>query len=281
MPAMPPPIVDADWIDAHRELPIVWCDVRSTMASATPRAEFDREHLPGTVFVSLEDDLSAPAGPVVGRHPLPTVDDFAATLDRLGIGDDDVVLAFDDRRGAFAARLVWMLRTLGHPAALADLVNKSQLSAAIGSRDRKETPTGRAARVVRDWPAEAVVDADRVVAHIGAGGVVVDSREAARYAGEVEPIDAVAGHVPGAVNVPFAGNIGDDGHFLATDELAARFAAAGADGDAIVYCGSGVTACHNALAIEHAGRGRPAVYVASWSGWSTDPTRPVATGPEP
>lgn len=282
-----PPIVDAAWLTGQDlgELRVVLCDVRSTMASTNPLSDFDAEHLAGAVYVSLENDLSAPAAPIAGRHPLPSPEDFAAALERLGIGDEALVLAFDDRGGAFAARLVWMLRVIGQPAALvdggastlpADLVNSLRTHCPTSSRE----PLDTGARSVRPWPAAAIADADRAAAHIADGGVVVDSRDAARYAGEVEPIDAVAGHVPGAINVPFAGNL-VDGRFLSTDDLAARFDGAGVDGDAIVYCGSGVTACHNALAVEHAGLGRPAVYVGSWSGWSTDPDRRVATGTEP
>ena len=130
------------------------------------------------------------------------------------------------------------------------------------------------------WPADRIVDADDVAAHIAAGGVVVDSRERARFLGEIEPIDRVAGHVPGAINLPFAENL-VDGVFQPADTLAQRFEALRSDPSAIVYCGSGVTACHNALAIEAAGFPPPRVYVGSWSGWTADPDRPIATGPNP
>ncbi len=294
-PCSIPPIVDTAWLGEHvtaaadgprwGDHPVMLCDVRSTMASAMPRSDFDADHISSAVYVSLEDDLSVPAAPVRGRHPLPSPEDFAAALDRLGIDDDSLVLGFDDRGGAFAARLVWMLRAIGQPAALLDDVSSPAFGVLVSqwlrgstndSRERGSLPRRR----VRPWPTDAIADADRVTAHIADGGVVVDSRDAPRYAGEVEPIDAIAGHVPGAINVPFGGNL-VDGRFRSAEELGARFAAAGVDGDAIVYCGSGVTACHNALAIEHAGHGRPALYVGSWSGWSTDPERPVATGPEP
>ena len=133
-----------------------------------------------------------------------------------------------------------------------------------------------------DWPLDALADAVDVERHLADGGVVVDSRDPARYAGELEPIDPVAGHVPGAVNLLFTDNLDNESRFLAIDALRARFAPVVADDDdPIVYCGSGVTACHNALAMEHAGFPMPRVYVGSWSGWTADPDRDVATGTAP
>jgi thiosulfate/3-mercaptopyruvate sulfurtransferase len=293
---LPPPIVDLAWLRAElvvddaqgvrwHDRPVVLCDVRTTMTSPDPQEAFDEDHLPGARFVSLEDDLSAPPEPVDGRHPLPSPAAFAAALEVRGIGDDVLVLAIDGRGGAYAARLVWMLRLIGQPATygdvttveLTELVNEWARSGPIRSRDA--LPAG--SRRIVAWPAGALADADAVVAHLAGGGVVVDSRDAARYRGEVEPIDAVAGHVPGAINLPFTHNLGPDGRLRPVGELAARFAEAGVDGAAIVYCGSGVTACHNALAVELAGRGRPVVYVGSWSGWTTEPGRAVATGADP
>ena len=133
-----------------------------------------------------------------------------------------------------------------------------------------------------DWPLDALADAIDVERHLADGGVVIDSRDPARFAGELEPIDPVAGHVPGAVNVLFTDNLDSDNRFLPAEELHARFApVVGDDERPIVYCGSGVTACHNALAMEHAGLAVPRVYVGSWSGWIADSDRPVATGPTP
>jgi thiosulfate/3-mercaptopyruvate sulfurtransferase len=139
-------------------------------------------------------------------------------------------------------------------------------------------PVGRA---VHPWPSDAVADADAVAEHIRAGGIVIDSRDPARYAGEVEPIDAVAGHIPGAINIVYTENLDAESKFRPTAELAERFAGEATDDDPIVYCGSGVTACHNALVMEHVGLGRPRLYVGSWSAWSADSHRPVATGPTP
>ena len=137
-------------------------------------------------------------------------------------------------------------------------------------------------RSTHDWPLDVLADAVDVVRHIDAGGVVIDSRDSARYAGEIEPIDPIAGHIPGAANLPFSDNLDTDGRFPSIDELRDRLASVIGDDDApIVHCGSGVTACHNALAMEHAGFTPPRVYVGSWSGWIADPDHPIATGPTP
>jgi len=284
MPTRPTPIVDAAFLHGTPE-PVVICEVGSTMGGADPVAVFETGHLPGARFVSLEDDLSAAPGPIVGRHPLPTAGDFASALGRLGIDLDSTVVAYDRQGGGIAARLVWMLRILGQPAALLD----GGIAAWGGPTEAGAGVEPEPSEVVeRPWPRDAVADADDVVTGLAAGATVVDSRDAARYAGEHEPIDAIAGHVPGAVNLPFADNL-HDGSFRSPDDLRVRFTPiigpevrdAADERVPVVYCGSGVTACHNALAIEHAGLGPVRVYVGSWSGWSTDPDRPVATGTAP
>ncbi|WP_420452314.1 sulfurtransferase [Ilumatobacter sp.] len=254
---------------------VVVCHVGTTMGGVDPIGPYVERHVAGARFASLEDDLAAPAAPILGRHPLPSPESFATTLGRLGIAPVDPVVAYDDRGGAVAARLVWMLRIIGQDASLLD-----------GGLDGWDGPTGSgrgAPRVPRrverepvPWPSAAIADADAVADHLDGGGVVIDSRDPARYRGEVEPLDAVAGHVPGAINVAFAGNL-VDGRFRPAADLAARFAPVADDPRAIVSCGSGVSACHNALAMEAAGLRRPRVYVGSWSGWSSDPARPVAT----
>ena len=232
---------------------------------------------PGVRLLTLERDLAAPPAGVAGRHPLPSPESFADSLGAVGIGNDDVVVAFDAHHGAYAARLVWMLRIIGQPAALLDggLDDPPLGDALLEDRDRAGEPVARAAV---PWPAAALADGDDVVAHLAAGGMVVDSRDPARYAGDIEPIDRIAGHIPGAINIAFAGNL-RDGRFLEPSELAARFAPVSDDPNPIVHCGSGVTACHNALAMEAAGLPLPRVYVGSWSGWISDPDHPIATGP--
>ncbi len=276
------PIIDLDWLNAHRNEVIV-CDVRSYLDGRVGRDAFLGGHVPGARFIDLDTVLAAPAAPGLGRHPMPDPAVFAQGLGEQGIGDDATVIAYDDAGGMIAGRLVWMLRILGTDAALLD----GGLGAWIAVNGNDALETGDAADVtaverrVRAWPADAMVDADTVEAHRIAGGVVVDSRAAERYRGDVEPMDAKAGHVPGAINLPFSANIDGtlgDGRFLPQSELAQRFTGAGVDADAIVYCGSGVSACNNILAAEHAGLGRPRLYVGSWSGWSSEPDREVATG---
>ena len=248
------------------------------MAEQDPYAGYVARRLPTARYASLDEDLAGPPAPIVGRHPLPTPDEFAAVLHRLGITTESTAIAYDDRNGAFAARLVWMLRVLGQPAALLDGgIDQWPGPLASGPPEAVDTEHDDLDRPARVWPDDAIAHADEVAEHIARGGVVIDSREPQRYVGAVEPIDAIAGHVPGAINVPFVDNIAD-GRWRDAADLAERFAAVAHDPHAIVYCGSGVTACHNALAVEAAGFGLPRVFVGSWSGWSTDPDRPVATG---
>ena len=273
---MTEPIVDPDWLSANSD-DVVVCDVRTSMTGDDPAAAYATGHVPGARFVDLDTMLADPPDGERGRHPLPTPERFASALGAAGVGDDVTVVAYDDRGGAFAARLVWMLRVVGQDAALLD----GGLAAWPGPTETGSPDHEPAERRAIPWPAAAVVDAAGVVGHIEDGGFVVDSREAPRYRGEVEPIDPVAGHVPGAINLPFAGNLDEHGRFRPAASLAARFEALTGGPDAVVYCGSGVTACHNALAIERAGLPLPRVYVGSWSGWTADPSRPVATGPEP
>ena len=227
------------------------------------------------MVVDLDSALAAPAAPVLGRHPLPDPDHFASALGVLGIGNDTTVVAYDDMGGALASRLVWMLRVIGQPAALLD-----------GGSDgweeemhQGEVEVDAVERQAIPWPVEALADSDVVADHIAGGGTVIDSRAPERYRGETEPLDKLAGHIPGATNLPFSGNLDDAGRLISTDELVERFASID-DPSPIVYCGSGVTACHNALAIEATGRPLPRLYVGSWSGWSTEDGRVIAVGDE-
>jgi thiosulfate/3-mercaptopyruvate sulfurtransferase len=272
-----PPIVSADWL-ADQGTGIVICEVGSTMADADPEAKYRERHIPGARYVALDTVLAAPPSTTGGRHPLPTPEDFAHHLGALGIGDEATVVAYDRRGGGgLAGRLVWMLRIVGQPAALLD----GGLRGWRGEFESGPVDVEPVDRTVRPWPADAVADADAVARHISAGGIVIDSRDRSRYAGEVEPIDAVAGHIPGAIDLVYIENLDAESHLRDPAELSERFAVAAADDDPIVYCGSGVTACLNALVMEHIGLGRPRVFVGSWSAWSADPDRAVATGPTP
>jgi thiosulfate/3-mercaptopyruvate sulfurtransferase len=274
-----PPIVDPTWLRGRLDAgdPLAVCHVGSTMSGPDPLADFQRRHLPGAQYLSLDAALAGAPSGTAGRHPLPSPAAFAEALGAAGVADDVPVVAYDDRGGAIAGRLVWMLRIIGQPAALLD----GGLHAWDGTLADGEVRPAPVVREVHDWPRDAIADATDVAQHVARGGVVIDSRDPARYRGEVEPIDPIAGHVPGAVNVPFTDNL-IEGRFRGADELATRFAPVVGDDDRpIVYCGSGVTACHNALAMERAGLGLPRIYVGSWSGWIADADRPVATGPTP
>jgi thiosulfate/3-mercaptopyruvate sulfurtransferase len=279
-----PPIVDVPWLRNRlaTDPTTVVCQVGSTMVGPEPDQGYLAGHLPGARFVSLDDVLAAPPSGTAGRHPLPTPADFASSLGDLGVGDDATVVAYDDRGGALAGRLVWMLRILGQRAALLDGGIEGWLAEPGAELEVDAAPIAPTERTMRDWPLEALADAIDVEQHLNGGGVVIDSRDPARFAGEIEPIDAVAGHVPGAINLLYNDNLASDGGFRPVDELRSRFARAiGNDDRPIVYCGSGVTACHNALAMEQSGFGLPRIYVGSWSGWIADPDRPIATGTTP
>ncbi len=264
-------------LEAAGPAPVV-VDVRWYLDGRDGRTAYEAGHVPGARFIDLDRVLSSPPTAVAGRHPLPPAETFAAGLAEAGIGDDDPVVAYDDLGGMVAGRLVWMLRIIGAPAALLDGgVQTYDDELVVGPGPATPLPARR--RVV-PWPAGAVASADEVARHVAGGGVVADSRAGERYRGETEPVDARAGHVPGAINLPFADNL-VDGRFLPRGELAERFRSAGVDGDTIFYCGSGVSACHNVLAAEAAGLGRPRLYVGSWSQWSADDGRPVAVGDRP
>jgi thiosulfate/3-mercaptopyruvate sulfurtransferase len=225
------------------------------------------------VFVDLDVHLTAEPGPDVGRHPLPSAEAFARSLGELGIGPDNTVVAYDDAGGMSAGRLVWMLRVLGQAAALLD-GGIGAWSGQLETRTPQRTPVDVP---VRPWPDRAFVDIGDVAAG-AAGRVLLDARAPERYRGEVEPMDPRAGHVPGAVNAPFAANL-VDGRFLLPADLSDHYRALGVEDatDVVAYCGSGVSACHDLLAMEHAGLGRGRLYVGSWSQWSAS-NHPIATG---
>lgn len=241
------------------------------------QAAYAAGHIPGAVFADLERHLSAAAGP--GRHPLPQRVDAAATLGNLGIGDEHRVVAYDDRGGAIAARLWWLLRDLGHDHVQ---VLDGGLTAWLlaGLPTTTEVPGHRPARLTVRAGTTRRIDREGLAERLGEV-VLVDARDAARYRGDEEPVDPVAGHIPTARTAPYAANLNERDQFLDPSALADRFAALGTEGrDVVVYCGSGVTACHHVLAMRLAGLPEPILYAGSWSDWSTA-GMPVATGPEP
>jgi thiosulfate/3-mercaptopyruvate sulfurtransferase len=265
------PVVDTRWLRAHPEAVIA--DVRYYLDGRPGRAAYDAGHIPGAVFVDLHEALADPPSPQRGRHPFPGTEDFAAKLGALGIGDDDTVVAYDDTGGIMAARLVWMLRAIGQPAALLD----GGIQAWDGPLETQPVARPPQTRTPRQWPTERLAGIDEVAETTAP---LLDARAEARFRGDEEPLDPRAGHIPGATNVPTAGNLAANGSFLSPDELRARFADAGlpADETPIAYCGSGVSACHLLLAIEHAGLGMGRLYPGSWSQWSNDAERPAEKG---
>jgi thiosulfate/3-mercaptopyruvate sulfurtransferase len=274
-----PPVVSVDWLQVNRSRVAV-CDVRWYLDGRSGQAAYEDGHLPGAVFIDLDRWLAAPPTAADGRHPLPSPEIFAAGMRAAGISDGSIVVAYDDSGGSTAARLVWLLRACGHAAALLD----GGLAAWPLAPSRVTPVIAPGSFHLGAWPSGAFVDAGGVAAAVADGRTVIDARAAERYEGTVEPVDPRAGHIPGAVNLPFAGNLRKPGgRFLDPAELAARYRGAGVNDHegAIVYCGSGVTACHDLLAIERAGLPPARLYAGSWSQWSADPARPIATGPHP
>jgi thiosulfate/3-mercaptopyruvate sulfurtransferase len=241
--------------------------------------EFAAGHLPGAVYAHLDRDLSGPKAPGRGRHPLPARADFAATVARWGIAPGVVVVAYDNQGGPYAARAWWLLRWLGHAEVA---VLDGGRSAWIAAGGALESGTGAGRPTAAPYPASTTPAMPTVAADALLGAVappLIDARAPERYRGEVEPLDPVAGHIPGALNRFFKLNLGADGRFKPAAALRAEFEAllAGRDAAAVVHsCGSGVTACHNLLAMEAAGCGTTALFAPSWSGWIADPSRPVA-----
>jgi thiosulfate/3-mercaptopyruvate sulfurtransferase len=275
-----PPIVDAGWLAAHRD-EVLLADVRFYLDGRDPRAGYDAGHLPGAVYVDLHRWLAAEPSPEAGRHPLPTPEHFAEGLGLAGIGDGTPVVAYDDAGGVIAARLVWLLRVLGHDAALLD----GGTSAWTGELSRDEPRVERATFTPRPWPADRLVSLDDVAAlaldrveGAAVAPVLIDARQRERFHGAPDGVDPRAGHIPGARAMPTREHLGAAGTLRPVEELRAAFAEAGIeDGTAVIsYCGSGVTACHNLLVLEHAGLGEHRLYPGSWSQWSNSDL-PIAT----
>lgn len=247
-----------------------------------PGAESYRDgHLPDAVFVDLDRSLAAAPGDG-GRHPLPDPADLQRDLRAAGVRAARPVVIYDDTDGSVAARAWWLLRWAGH-AEVAVLDGGYTAWVADGHATSAEVPRPEPGDLEVRPGGMPVLDADEA-ARLARDGVLLDARARARYAGETEPVDPRAGHIPGAVNAPFAGHVGADGRWLSPAELAARFTGLGVAAAAPVgaYCGSGVTASSVVLALEVAGHPEPAaLYTGSWSHWSRDPERPAATGDQP
>lgn len=239
---------------------------------------YEQGHVPHAVYAHLDRDLAGPVTASTGRHPLPDAALFATTLGRWGIADGTQVIAYDQGNGAFAARLWWLLRWLGHEAV-------AVLDGGYAAWQRAGLPVStaeepRAPRAFMARPgARPLTTVELQDALAKRSVLLVDARAADRFAGRNETIDPVAGHVPGAVNVPFAGNLGENGSFRTPQQLRERWIAqlrGRSPQEVVAMCGSGVTACHDLLALEIAGLPGARLYAGSWSEWIRDPARPVA-----
>jgi thiosulfate/3-mercaptopyruvate sulfurtransferase len=278
-------LIDVDSL-AALATPAVLLDCRFDLSE--PRAgrqAYAAGHIPGARFADLNLDLASPVTSASGRHPLPRPDVLADFFAAAGIGDETQVIAYDDANGSFAARAWWLLRWLGHPpVAVLDGGVKAWVAAG-GAVEAGEAPPApgetKPPFTARLRPETVLTAADVQRALEDPRRLLVDARAAERFAGTVEPLDRVAGHVPGAVNHPFTANLREDGRFLPAGELRRRWLTrlGGTEpSDAILMCGSGVTACHNILAMTLAGLPGGKLYAGSWSEWIRDPERRVARG---
>ncbi len=275
-------VASVEWLRDHLSDPTLRvADVRWSLTGPPGRERYDAGHLPGAVFLDADRELSSPGeGP--GRHPVPAAAKLSAILGERGIGDDHVVVAYDDAGGSIAARLWWLYRHYGHDGRCAVLDGGIQAWSVAGLPLTVETPSHPRAT----WtpgPARDDLVATESVEAAGAEELLIDARAGERYRGETEPIDSRAGHIPGAVSIPWSTNLDAEGRFLPPEALRTRYADAGAveRRPVIAYCGSSLSATHDLLAMELAGIRGGRLYEGSWSHWSSDPERPAATGPRP
>lgn len=260
---------------------VILIDVR---AGANAHERYLQGHLPNAIFASLDDDLAAhPADPAFGgRHPLPSLADFAATLQRWGVTSESQVVIYDDKNAAMGgARLWWMLRSVGHSNV--QVLNGGIKSATdegveLSSDEYQPKPAAEVYPIADGYKNTVNIDEVKQAAKAD-NRVVIDVREGVRYLGHTEPLDLVAGHIPGAVNLFYSNSLSPEGRYLAAEALKTLYDDAIGDvkpGDVIVHCGSGVTACHTLLGMEYAGIVGPKLYVGSWSEWSRRDL-PIAT----
>ncbi|MDN3904048.1 sulfurtransferase [Arthrobacter sp. YD2] len=258
--------------------PPVLLDVRWVLGASDGRGKYLREHLPGAVYVDMDTELSAPAVPAEGRHPLPDPAAFADDARSWGLNQGDAVVVYDDAGGTAAARAWWLLRHAGwNEVRLLDGGLGAWRAAGLALESGPVKATEGTAQL--SWghmPVAGLADVDGVAA----AGTLIDARAPERYRGETEPVDPRAGHIPGAVNRPSTANLAPEGTFRAPDELRSEFQALGVRPSAPVaaYCGSGIFAAHEVAALAYAGI-PAALYPGSWSQWSNTPGAPVATGP--
>ncbi len=263
---------------AH-ERPPVLADVRWVLGGGSQPAAYEEAHLPGAHWVDLEAALTSPPG-AGGRHPLPPAALFEEAMRRIGLDDDALLVAYDGANSLAASRLWWLLSDAGHDAVRVLNGGLTGWLRTGGPTVSGPAPTVARGRFAARPGRRRQLNGTQVHGGLGTptAPLLVDVRAAERYCGAAEPIDPVAGHIPGAINLPSMGNVDGEGRFLDPAEVGARYRAAGVGEGAVLYCGSGITAAHSLLAMESAGL-TAAIYPGSWSDWITDPDRPVAVGP--
>ena len=269
-------LISTDDLAAHLEASaylVVDCRFNLEDVESGRRA-YETAHIPGAVYAHLNDDLASAPDGRNGRHPLPGAATFARTLGRLGIGNGTQVIAYDQDAGMYASRLWWMLRWMGHQ-------NAAVLDGGFAkwSAEGRVTASGVERRLARSFTGKPRSEMVVAAADIGTDTPLLDARAPERFRGDVEPLDLVAGHIPGARNHFYTSNLCADGVFRPAHELRAQLTKALGDASPkglVCYCGSGVSACHNLLAMEHAGLPGARLYAGSWREWSSDPSRPVA-----
>ncbi len=275
------PFVDANEVSKlqHSGKHVLLVDVRWYLDGRDGKAAFIAGHIPSAVWADLEHDLAAHGAPATeGRHPLPSPEHFAAAMERLGIGDNTTVIAYDDTGGVTAGRLVVMLRMLGREAAVLD-GGLAGWRSGLGVGGVTPHPKAPGSFTVMPWPADRLATADEA-AEAAARGAAIDARSYDRFTGEVTLVDKRPGHIPGSRSAPALDVLDADGRVRSADDLRAHYEAIGvADAEGLVAsCGSGVSACLNVLGMERAGLAAPRLYVGSWSGWSADEARPAELG---
>ncbi len=277
------PLIDANaaWAAISRGEALA-VDCRFDLADkARGENDYQRAHVPGAVYAHLDRDLADLSVRGRGRHPMPSAEAFSALLSRWGVTSDLAIIAYDDANGAYAARLWWMLGLVGHRHAR--VLDGGWAAWRAAGLPESSEPVQRAPTSVQvKFDESTIVSSEQIERYRrDPAWLLLDARAAPRFRGEVEPLDPIAGHVPGARNRPFADNLIDGGRFRAASELRDAFLARmdGRDPAHVVHmCGSGVTACHNVLAMAHAGLPGARVYAGSWSEWISDPTREIARG---
>lgn len=265
------PFVDWDWCTRNPGR-VVLADTRWYLDGSSGKAAYDAGHIPDAVFIDMDLWLSGAASQAAGRNPLPDPEVFARGMRETGINNSTTVIAYDDAGGVIAARLVWMLRSIGHNAAI--------LNGGIGSFTGELETTARerltGGFTAKEWPTTLLADIEEASSH---QFTVMDARNRDRFNGDQDPVDPRPGHIPGAVNVPCRENLDSSGRLLPAEQLRRNFGRAGivSAANTIAYCGSGVTACHNLLVLESLGAGQGRLFVGGWSQYGCDGGRPVET----